>query len=104
MTSNPGRGGRRYPPWAFTEHGSIMAASVLSSPRAIEMSVFVVRAFVRLRDGVQTHAALAAALTAIERRVAQHDQELSAVMDALRALVSQPRKYRRQIGFKLPET
>mgnify|MGYP003546501348 CR=1 FL=1 len=50
MTSNVGRGGRRYLPLAFTEHGAIMAASVLNSSRAIEMSVFVVRAFVRLRD------------------------------------------------------
>src|SRR6266404_5281020 len=49
-TSNQGRGGRRYAPYAFTEHGAIMAATVLNSERAVEMSVFVVRAFVRLRE------------------------------------------------------
>ncbi len=70
VISNPGRGGRRYPPWAFTEHGAIMAASVLNSPRAVEMSVFVVRAFVRLRDFARTHA------TELERRVARHEEGL----------------------------
>ena len=51
-TSKQGRGGRRYPPYAFTEHGAIMAATVLNSERAVEMSVFVVRAFVRLRESL----------------------------------------------------
>src|SRR5258708_2702604 len=50
VISNQGRGGSRYPPFAFTEHGAIMAATVLNSPKAVEMSVFVVRAFVRLRE------------------------------------------------------
>ena len=50
VTSKQGRGGRRYVPWAFTEHGALMAATVLNSPRAVEMSVFVVRAFVRRRS------------------------------------------------------
>ena len=50
MISKKGRGGRRYPPYAFTEHGAIMAATVLNSKRAMEMSVFVVRAFVRMRE------------------------------------------------------
>ena len=49
-TSRPGRGGRRYLPYAFTEHGAIMAATVLNSPKAVEMSVFVVRAFVKMRE------------------------------------------------------
>ena len=57
-------------PWAFTEHGSIMAAAVLNSPRAVEMSVFVVRAFVRLREFARAHAKLATKLKAIERRFA----------------------------------
>ncbi len=70
VTSNPGRGGRRKRPWAFTEHGAIMAASVLSSPRAVEMSVFVVRAFVHLRDFARTHAELGKQLASLERRVA----------------------------------
>lgn len=86
-------------PWAFTEHGSIMAASVLNSQRAVEMSVFVVRAFVRLRDLARTHAELARHLVALERRVTAHDADLKAVFTALRQLIEPPSKPRRQIGF-----
>ena len=60
VISNSTRGGRRYMPYAFTEHGAIMAASVLNSPRAVEMSIFVVRAFVRLRETLAAHKAVAA--------------------------------------------
>jgi hypothetical protein len=100
VISNPGRGGRRYAPWAFTEHGAIMAASVLNSPRAVEMSVFVVRAFVRLRDLARTHSELAAKLTALERKVAGHDEDLKQMFAALRALIDPPTKPRRAIGFE----
>ncbi len=62
VTSKSSRGGRRYAPYAFTEHGAIMAASVLNSPRAVEMSIYVVRAFLRLREMLATHKALAAKL------------------------------------------
>ena len=99
VTSRPGWGGRRKPPWAFTEHGAIMAASVLRSSRAVEMSIFVVRAFVRLRDLGRTHAELASKLAAIERKVAGHDEDLQRMFAALRALVEAPAKPRRQIGF-----
>jgi ORF6N domain len=60
VTSKPGRGGRRYRPFAFTEHGAMMAASVLNSPQAIDMSLFIVRAFVRLREVLGAHKELAA--------------------------------------------
>jgi len=86
-------------PWAFTEHGSIMAASVLNSQRAVEMSVFVVRAFVRLRDLARTHAELARHLAALERRVTVHDADLQGVFAALRRLIEPPSRPRRQIGF-----
>lgn len=89
----------KYRPWAFTEHGSIMAASVLNSPRAVDMSVFVVRAFVRLRDFARTHADLAARLTALERKVAGHDEDLKRMFAAIRALLDPPTKPRRSIGF-----
>jgi hypothetical protein len=62
VTSNVGRGGRRYLPYVFTEHGVVMAASVLSSPRAVEVSMFVVRAFVKLRHLVLVHTELAGKL------------------------------------------
>ena len=73
VTSKIGRGGRRYVPRAFTEHGAIMAATVLNSPRAVQMSIFVVRAFLRLREWVVGQAELAARLAELERRVGAHD-------------------------------
>jgi hypothetical protein len=86
-------------PWAFTEHGAIMAASVLNSSRAVEMSVFVVRAFLHLRELVGTHAKLAAKIDALQHQVAGHDVELERVFAALRALIEPSRKPRRPIGF-----
>jgi hypothetical protein len=68
-----GHGGRRYRPYVFTEHGAIMAATVLNSPRAVEMSVYVVRAFVKLREVLASHADLARKLEALEKSVASLD-------------------------------
>ncbi len=93
------RGGRRYLPLAFTEHGAIMAASVLNSDRAVEMSVYVVRAFVQLRAVLLDASALADKLTALERRVSHHDNSLAEVINAIRALVVQPKPASRPIGF-----
>ena len=90
VTSNSRRGGRRKRPWAFTEHGAIMAASVLSSPRAVEMSVFVVRAFVQLRDFARTHAELGNQLATLERRVIAHDADLKQVFSTSAASSSRP--------------
>lgn len=112
-TSNnllPGRGGRRYAPLAFTEHGAIMAASVLSSPRAVEVSIYVVRAFVRLRELAVSHADLARRLTDLEERAEALAQDqasfsratriqLKQVFDALRDLMAPPDPPRRPIGF-----
>lgn len=100
VTSSTGHGGRRTLPWAFTEHGAIMAATVLNSPRAVETSVFVVRAFVRLRDLARTHAELARHLTALERRVTAHDADLKQVFAALRQLLAPPQaRPNRRIGY-----
>jgi len=99
VTSKPGRGGRRHRPWAFTEHGAVMAAAVLNSPRAIEMSVFVVRAFIRMRDSARLHTDLAAKLEALEKKVAGHDADLKAMFAALRAWIAPPTARRRRIGF-----
>jgi hypothetical protein len=65
----------KYLPWAFTEHGAVMAASVLNSPRAVEMSVFVIRAFIRLRAYARGHAEIAKRLDVLERRVTDHDDD-----------------------------
>ena len=92
-------GGRRKLPLAFTEHGSIMAASVLNSDRAVEISVYVVRAFVQLRAVLLDHKALADKLAALERRVSHHDNSLAEVIEAIRALMAQPKSAHRPIGF-----
>jgi hypothetical protein len=87
-------------PFAFTEHGAIMAASVLNTSRAIDVSVYVVRAFVKLRELVATHRQLAAKLASLERRVAGHDEEIRSLVAAIRQLMSPPTAgRRRQIGF-----
>ena len=93
------RGGRRYLPLVFTEHGAIMAASVLNSERAVQMSVYVVRAFVQLRELMVDHKVLADKLDALERRVSHHDHSLVALIDAIRALTEQPKPVKRPIGF-----
>jgi hypothetical protein len=99
VTSSSGHGGRRKPPWVFTEHGTIMVASVLNSPRAIEMSVFVVRAFVRLREYARGHAEIAKRLDALERKVTAHDENLREMFTALRALLTPSPRAKREIGF-----
>lgn len=102
VTSNEGRGGRRYPPYAFTEHGAIMAATVLNSPKAIEMSVFVVRAFVRLREMLATNRQLASKINELEQRLETHDTAIQELIEAIRQLMMPQEGTRRKIGFQLP--
>ena len=77
----------KYLPYAFTEHGAIMAATVLKSPEAIKMSLFVIRAFVRLREQMATNTEILRRLGEIDRSLLQHDQELSALWDRLQLLL-----------------
>jgi hypothetical protein len=95
-------GGRRTTPLAFTEHGAIMAASVLNTRRAIDMSVFVVRAFLRLRDWSGQRHELAERLADLEQRVSGHDQKLRHIIVSLRQLLEPPDQPRRLIGFAAP--
>jgi hypothetical protein len=81
------RGGRRFPPYAFTEHGAVMLASALNSPVAVEASIQVVRAFLRLRQLVQTNDKLRKQLARIETKLSQHDENFAAVFDAIRQLM-----------------
>ena len=91
-------GGRRYLPWVFTEHGALMLASVLSSPAAIQASIQVVRAFVRLREILGSHEELARRLTDLEAR---YDGQFKVVFDAIRQLMeSAPESPDRRIGFR----
>jgi outer membrane murein-binding lipoprotein Lpp len=109
----PGRGGTRKLPLAFTEHGAIMAASVLNTPRAIETSVFIVRAFIRMRDTLAGHKELASKLDELEKRTqalsSKHDAlasdtraQLRQIVHALRQLMTPRPPKRRPIGFVTP--
>ena len=91
-----GRGGRRSLPYAFTEHGAIMAANVLNSERAVEASVQVVRAFVRLRQMVVSNQELARKVEELERK---YDAQFKIVFDAIKALMKPSEPKRKQIGF-----
>jgi len=101
-TSNKNRGGRRYTPYAFTEHGAIMAATVLNSERAVQMSVFVVRAFVRLRELLATNRRLAGKIDELENRLDTHDSTIQDLIEAIRELMTPEEAPRVRIGFQLP--
>src|SRR5947207_4268041 len=98
-------GGRRYRPWVFSEHGALMLASVLTSEIAVQASVRVVRAFVRLREMVAANTQLAAKLEELDRRFDSHDQAIANLFAALKQLLepSEPTK-RREIGFHVRES
>jgi len=96
-TSSSKHGGRRKLPLVFTEHGAIMAANVLNSRRAVQASVQVVRAFVRLRQMLASSAELASKLSELERK---YDAQFKVVFDAIRQLMTPPVSPRKQIGFR----
>lgn len=97
VISSSAHGGRRYAPYAFTEHGVAMLAAVLNSPRAVQVSIEIVRAFVRLRAMLAGDAELARKLTALEKK---YDAQFRIVFDAIRELMAPPPvKPRRPIGF-----
>ncbi|MCI0359891.1 MAG: ORF6N domain-containing protein [Planctomycetaceae bacterium] len=90
----------RLPPLVFTEHGAIMAAGVLNSPRAVEASIFVVRAFVKLRQLLATHKELAHQVAELERRLGDHDEAIRAIVAAIKQLMEPPpAPPKRKIGF-----
>jgi hypothetical protein len=93
----------RFQPFVFTEHGAIMAATVLNSPRAVEMSIYVVRAFVQLRELLNSNKELAKRLDQLEARIEKklttHDDAIAAMLSALRDLMNPPVAKRRGIGF-----
>jgi len=96
-------GGRRTLPYAFTEHGAVMAASILNTPRAIKTSVYVVRAFVKLREILSTHKELARKLTELERRLDTHDEAIKDLIGTLRQLMKPAaKKGKKEIGFRSP--
>lgn len=92
-------GGRRYPPYAFTEQGVAMLSSVLRSKRAVLVNVQIMRAFVKLREMLATHRELARKLAQLEKRIEGHDEEITAIFEAIRQLMEPPVKPGKQIGF-----
>jgi hypothetical protein len=96
-------GRRRAPPHAFTEHGIAMLSSVLNSERAVKVNIAIMRAFVRLRQMLDTNRELAQKFSELERRVGKHDQKIAAILEAMRQLMAPPEKPRREIGFHLRE-
>lgn len=88
-------------PFAFTEHGAIMAAAVLNSPRAVDVSVFVVRAFVQLREVISGHRELARRIAEIEGKLSDHDEQILALVEAIKQLMDpRPLPKTRSIGFR----
>ncbi len=97
FVTSKGRGGRRYLPYAFTEHGVIMAANVLNSERAVQASVQIVRTFVKLRQIVLANADLVTKLNELEKK---YDTQFNVVFDAIRQLMTPPTSRSKQIGFR----
>ncbi|HET9418844.1 MAG TPA: ORF6N domain-containing protein [Chthoniobacterales bacterium] len=98
-----GRGGRRHFPFAFTEQGVAMLSSVLNSERAVKVNIAIMRAFVKLREALETNRELAKRFAELETRIGKHDEEISAIIEAIRQLMSPPEKSRREIGFHVRE-
>jgi hypothetical protein len=96
------RGGR-YRPYAFTEQGVAMLSSVLNSDRAVKVNIAIMRAFVKLRETLETNRELARKFEELERRVGKHDQEIAAIIEAIRQLMSPPKQPGREIGFHVRE-
>jgi hypothetical protein len=97
-------GGRRALPYAFTEQGVAMLSSVLRSERAVKVNIAIMRAFVRLRVALETNRALAKKFSELEERVGKHDEEIAAIIEAIRQLIAPEHKPRREIGFHVRET
>jgi hypothetical protein len=99
VTSNEGRGGRQYAPYAFTEQGVAMLSSVLKSTRAITVNIEIMRAFVRMRELLASNKELAQKLVELERKFSSHDQAIAGILRAIRELMNPPAPKKRPIGF-----
>ncbi len=103
-TSNEGRGGRRYRPYAFTEQGIAMLSSVLRSKRAIEVNIAIMRTFVRLRQLLATHEEIARRLEDLEWRQSEQGQQIQAVFEAIQHLIeAPPEDEKKRFGFQTSE-
>ena len=103
VTSSRKYRGATYRPYAFTEQGVAMLSSVLNSERAVKVNIAIMRAFVKLRQTLETNRELARKFAELEKRVGKHDEEIAAIIDAIRQLMAPPEKPRREIGFHARE-
>lgn len=103
VISKAGRGGTRHPPYTFTEQGVAMLSSVLNSERAVKVNIAIMRAFVKLRQVLETNRQLAQKFSELERRVGKHDEKIAAIIEAIRQLMAAPEMPRREIGFHVRE-
>lgn len=94
-----GRGGRRTLPYVFTEQGVAMLSSILKSDRAIQVNIAIMRTFVKLREIMLRDKELSLRLYQLETKVGKHDEEISAIFDAIRELMAPPARPKREIGF-----
>src|SRR5216110_2009229 len=94
---------RRHLPYAFTEQGVAMLSSVLNSERAVKVNIAIMRTFVKLRETLENNRELARKFIELEQRVGKHDEEIAAIIDAIRQLMAPPEKARREIGFHVRE-
>jgi hypothetical protein len=99
VTSNGGRGGRRYAPYAFTEQGVAMLSTVLNSERAIAVNIEIMRTFVRMRELLASNKELAQQLKKLERKVSSHDEAIVGILKTIRQLMNPPEPRKRSIGF-----
>ena len=94
----------KYRPYGFTEQGVAMLSSVLRSKRAVQVNIAIMRAFVQLRSALESNRELARKFSELEQRVGKQDENIAAILEAIRQLIEPPAKPRRQIGFHLRET
>jgi hypothetical protein len=103
VTSSGKHRGQTYRPYAFTEQGVAMLSSVLNSERAVKVNIAIMRAFVKLREALETNRELARKFAELEKRVGKHDAKIDAILEAIRQLMAPPTKPRREIGFHVRE-
>ena len=99
----PNQTSSRSQTYAFTEQGVAMLSSVLNSERAVKVNIAIMRAFVKLRETLETNRELARKFAELEKRVGKHDQKIDAILEAIRQLMAPPTKPQREIGFHVRE-
>lgn len=97
--TSKGKGGRRYPPYVLTEQGVAMLSSVLTSDRAIEVNILIMRAFIKLREIISTHKQVAVKLKDLEKKLKTHDEQIIKIIQVINQLTSPPPKSKKIIGF-----